>query len=252
MPGAGATAASAQPAEPALKAYERSRTLAARDAVVLEHAHLATSLAAEMTRKPDQRGDLQQVGYLGLLKAVERFDSSLQVPFTAYARTVIAGEIAHYLRDKVDALRVPRWYRALSRRLDAACDTLAGRLQRTPTTGELAAELNLSPAGVCEIFALRGRYRTQTLDDTGRGDEVQVEVLRSTRKVSFQLPVEDRIVLDRALEKLVAFERSIVHLFFYMDLSHGEIAARLGLSRRHIARAMPKVLARLKSELRQR
>jgi RNA polymerase sigma-B factor len=198
-----------------------------------------------------QRDDLEQVGYVGLIKAVERYDPSLGVPFEAYARTVVSGEIFHYLRDLAPVLRVPRWYRTLNRRLHESHDRLAVNLGREPTEDELAADMNIEVDGVKEILRLRDSYNLMSLSDRAEGeDQPRWSALRSTRHQTFRLPVEDRIVLDRAIERLAEFERSVVELFFYKDLTQTEIARRLGFSQKHISRTLASTLRKLKEDIR--
>jgi RNA polymerase sigma-B factor len=172
------------------------------------------------------------------------------VPFEAYARTVISGEISHYLRDLAPIMRVPRWYQTLNRRLHQAHERLTGSLQREPSVEELADEMNVTPEGVHEIVRLRDSYNLASLSDERQGGStVQVDAIKSRRYLSFQLPVEDRIALDRAIERLEA-ERNLIHLFFYKDLTQTEIARRLGFSQKHISRLLAQSLRKLKEDLR--
>ncbi|MBC5824657.1 MAG: sigma-70 family RNA polymerase sigma factor [Candidatus Eremiobacteraeota bacterium] len=239
-----------QDPDPDIVEYERSRSIEGRDRIVFKYAYLAESIAGKMAREPDQRGDFVQVGYVGLLKAVDRFDGSLRVPFSAYARSMISGEISHHLRDFASAMRVPRWYQGLNRRFNGASDRLFGKLLRTPTAAELAAEMNLTDVGMAELLSLREHFRIASADDGASLDDIdRSQQLRSPRYVSFRLPVEDRIALDKALENLANFERRIVYLFFYMDFSQTEIARRLGSSQKHISRTIARAISQLKTDI---
>ncbi|HXW77159.1 MAG TPA: sigma-70 family RNA polymerase sigma factor, partial [Candidatus Eremiobacteraceae bacterium] len=100
--------------------YWETRSRELRDAIVVRHIPLVKQIAQSFVRAVGQRDDLEQVGSLGLIKAVERFDPGLGVPFEAYARTIISGEISHYLRDLAPVMRVPRWYRTLNRQMHEA------------------------------------------------------------------------------------------------------------------------------------
>ena len=229
--------------------YRRSRSIESRDALVLRHAPIVASIASHYSRALVDRDDLEQVGYVGLIKAVERFDSSLGVPFEAYARMVVGGEISHYVRDVVPRMRVPRWYSTLNRRLHESHSRLTARLVREPTVFELAADMNVTPDGVNEILKLRETYNLLSLSDAAGDQAPQIERIRSQRYTSFSLPIEDRIILDRALERLAEFERSVVQLFFYQDLTQTEIARRLGFSQKHISRTLGNVLKKLRHEI---
>jgi RNA polymerase sigma-B factor len=235
------------------EAYANSRTLELRDRLVVAHMDLVRSIVAHCMPAggATQRDDLEQVGFVGLIKAVERFDPSLGVPFEAYARTVVSGEIFHYLRDLAPVLRVPRWYRTLNRRLHESHDRLTMSLGREPTNEELAADMNIKVEGVEEILRLRDSYNLMSLSQReGGDDQPRWSALRHARHQTFRLPVEDRIVLDRALERLAAFERSVVELFFYKDLTQTEIARRLGFSQKHISRTLASTLRKLKEDIR--
>jgi RNA polymerase sigma-B factor len=231
------------------EAYRQNRSIENRDALILRYSPLVRSVAGHFGRALTERDDLEQVGYVGLIKAVERFDSSLGVPFEAYARTIVSGEISHYVRDLVPSMRVPRWYGNLNRRLHESRDRLESALQREPTIFELAEDMNVTPEGVREILQLRASYNLMSLTDYTAEREPAIDRIRSRRYENFHLPVEDRIVLDRAIERLAAFERRVVDLFFYHDLTQTEIAKRLGFSQKHISRTLGAVLKKLKHEI---
>jgi len=230
--------------------YWKTRSRELRDAIVVRHIPLVKQIAGSFARTTGQRDDLEQVGYLGLIKAVERFDPGLGVPFEAYARTIIGGEIGHYLRDLAPQLRLPRWYRTLNRRMHEAHDRLTGKLGREPNIDELAEEMNVTPDGVREILRLRDSYNLASLSDDGAGAAAtQFEAIKSKRFQSFHLPVEDRIALDRAIDRLAEVERNLIYLFFYKDLTQTEIAKRLGFSQKHISRLLAQSLRKLKEDL---
>ncbi|MBV8339196.1 MAG: sigma-70 family RNA polymerase sigma factor, partial [Candidatus Eremiobacteraeota bacterium] len=216
------------------------------------HMPLVKSIAGHYAAGQAQRDDLEQVGCVGLIKAVERYDPTLGVPFEAYARTVVSGEIFHYLRDLAPVLRVPRWYRTLNRRLHESHDRLIVTLGRAPTHEELATDMNIRVEGVKEILRLRDTYNLMSLSERAEGTEgpPRLEAIRSSRHLTFRLPVEDRIVLDKALDRLADFERRVVDLFFYKDLTQTEIARRLGFSQKHISRTLATTLRKLKEDLR--
>jgi len=231
--------------------YWATRSRKSRDDLVVRFMPLVRQIATQFVRTSGSRDDLEQVGYLGLIKSVERFDPAFGVPFEAYSRTVIAGEISHYLRDLAPIVRVPRWYRTLNRQMHDAHDKLSSRLHREPTIDELADAMNIKPEGVREILRLRDAYNLASLsDDAPSASAARFDAIRSQRAMSFQLPVEDRVALDRAIDKLAHVERELIHLFFYKDLTQTEIARRLGFSQKHISRLLAQSLRKLKEDLR--
>jgi RNA polymerase sigma factor (sigma-70 family) len=247
----GAVVAARPAANPEFEAYLDSRSPDLRDELVLRHMGLVSSIARHFAFDPNMRDDLTQVGYIGLIKAVEQFDPTLGVPFEAYARRIISGEISHYLRDLAPTIKVPRWYRALSRRLHESRDRLIARFQREPTVAELAHDMNITDDGIREILRLRDAFNMLSISpgDAQTSMEVRADLIKSQRHESFKLPVEDRIVLDMAIDKLAEFERRIVYLFFYMDLTQTEIAKRLGSTQRQISRALARSVSKIRKEI---
>jgi RNA polymerase sigma-B factor len=231
--------------------YRQSRSLEQRDALVVRHMPLVKRVAAHYARDPSTRDDLIQVGYVGLIKAVENFDPSMGVPFEAYARPMIAGEITHYLRDQAPVIKPPRWYQALSVKLHETRERLMATLQREPTIDELADGMNMNSEGVQEILKLRASYNLMSLTTNAESGEtnVRIDAIRSRRHMNFQLPIEDRVTLDMAIEQLADFEKRVVHLFFFMDLTQTEIATRLGSTQRQISRVLAKTLEKMRSRL---
>lgn len=232
-------------------AYRTSRSREQRDALVVRHMPLVRRVASHYARDPDMRDDLTQVGYVGLIKAVENFDPDRGVPFEAYARPMIAGEITHYLRDQAPVIKPPRWYQGLNVRLHETRSHLMAKLQREPTTEELAEAMNVTPEGIAEILKLRASYNLMSLTPTAESPDanVRVDAIRSRRHMSFQLPIEDRVTLDMALDQLADFERRAVYLFFFMDLTQTEVAKRLGSTQRQISRVLAKTLEKMRSRL---
>jgi RNA polymerase sigma-B factor len=231
--------------------YRLSRSLELRDSLVVQNMPLVKRVAAQHAWDPAMRDDLTQVGYVGLIKAVENFDPSLGVPFEAYARPMIAGEIAHYLRDQAPVIKPPRWYRGLNKRLHATRGELIARLQREPTLDELAEGMNVTREGVEEILKLRASYNLMSLDPAAESPAAQIDLdaIRSRRHLSFQLPIEDRVTLDTAIEQLADFEQRVIHLFFFMDLTQTEIAKQLGSTQRQISRVLARTLEKMRSRV---
>ena len=236
---------------PEFEEYRESRSLELRDALVVRHMPLVKRIAGHFARDPGMRDDLTQVGYVGLIKAVENFDPSMGVPFEAYARPMIAGEITHYLRDQAPVIKPPRWYRALNTRLHAARDELAAALQREPTVDELADRMNVTTEGVQEILKLRASYNLMSLTPTAEAPDVHVrlDAIRSRRHLTFQLPIEDRVTLDMAIDQLADFEKRVIYLFFFMDLTQTEIAQRIGSTQRQVSRVLARTLGKMRNRL---
>lgn len=236
-----------------LREYFHSRDVKVRAAIISRYLHLAESVARRYF--PRGRGepleDLVQVGIVGLIKAVDRFDPSKEAQFATYATHQIVGEIRHYLRDKADLIKHPRWLSFLTYQVNNESEKLAQKLGRHPTPGEIADSLNITEEGVLEILRLNETLSSMSLDEDRMDwsfESVQRKI-RSQRMVSFQLPIEDKIVLMNAMERLVVLEKKAIYLFFYHDLTQGEIGEQLGVSQRTVSRVIAKGLGRLKEML---
>jgi RNA polymerase sigma-B factor len=232
-------------------AYLQTRSLELRDQLVVRFMPLVKRIAAHYARDPSMRDDLVQVGYVGLIKAVENFNPTLGVPFEAYARPTIAGEITHYLRDQAPIIKPPRWYQSLNMRLHEARERLMGTLQREPTTEEIAEAMNTTEEGVQEILKLRASYNLMSLSTTPESPDagIKLEAIRSRRLQSFQLPIEDRMAVDMALDQLADLEKRVIYLFFFMDLTQTEIAQRLGSTQRQVSRVLARTLGKMRDRL---
>jgi RNA polymerase sigma-B factor len=218
------------------KAVERILSLHAK---ILNHV---VGRYASSSEEPYE--DLLQVGYVGLMKAVNGYRLDSEAKFSSYAYAMIEGEIKHHLRDAALVKR-PRWARSLHAKVSEATTRLTAELGRPPLVEEVAGEVNVTPEGVSELMKLFCDTDVMSLD-AGEDDEVDVSLIRSLRHETFSLPVEDRIALEQALESLNELQRKVVYLFFYKDLCQTEIGKRLGLSQRKTSRTVASAVKVLK------
>jgi len=188
--------------------------------------------------------DLLQVGYVGMMKSINGYRLDSEAKFSSYAYAMIEGEIKHHLRDAA-LVKKPRWARSLHAKVSEATTRLAAELGRPPLIEEVAGEVNITPEGVSELMKLFSDTDVMSLDG-GADDEVEVSVIKSLHHETFALPVEDRIVLEQALDTLTELQRKVVYLFFYKDLCQTEIGRKLGLSQRKTSRTVASALKALK------
>jgi RNA polymerase sigma-B factor len=229
-----------------IEAYRDRGERRAIEHLVSMHARLLNHLVgryAACSEEPYE--DLHQVGYVGLMKAVNGYKLDSEAKFSSYAYSMIEGEIKHHLRDTA-LVKKPRWARGLHARVSEATRRLTAELGRPPLVEEVAAEVNITPEGVSELMKLFCDTDVMSLDDD-RDDDVDVSAIKSLRYETFSLPVEDRIVLDQALESLSDLQRKVVYLFFYKDLCQTEIGMKLGLSQRKTSRTVASAVKTLKS-----
>ena len=204
--------------------------------------HLARRYAASSDEPYE---DLLQVGYVGMMKAVNGYRLDSEAKFSSYAYSMIEGEIKHHLRDTALVKR-PRWARSLHARVSEATRRLTAELGRPPLVEEVASEVNIAPEGVSELMKLFCDTDVLSLDG-GEDEEADVSAIKSLRYETFSLPVEDRIVLEQALEHLTELQRKVVYLFFYKDLCQTEIGRKLGLSQRKTSRTVASAVNVLKN-----
>lgn len=205
-----------------------------RDAIVEEVRPLVQSVARRFAGRELQE-DLEGEGYVGLMRAIERFAPGRGARFSTFATHLIAGQIRHFLRDRGYLIRQPAWIQELNVRVDKASRELEQRLQRTPTTAEIAAATNLSEDGVEELLSARRTAQVVRMQSAIREEdedflEVDPEKFHSRDYHTFELPVEDRIFMEAAFERLKELEQKVLDYFYYQDLNQSEIARTLGIS----------------------
>ena len=196
--------------------------------------------------------DLRQIGYLGLLTAIGQFDPERGVPFDAYARPFITGEIRHHLRSQGTVIRRPRWIYELDYQIRKQVDGLSQRLGRLPTLPEIAEAVNVAEDGVLEVLRARGATQMLSLDEIngeGTGDPVQRAAIVHKHYETLRLPIEDRIRIAQAVERLSDLQRKVVYYLFYMDLTQTETAKKLRVSQKHVSRLMHAAIVRLREML---
>ncbi len=189
--------------------------------------------------------DLLQVGYVGMMKAVNGYKLDSEAKFSSYAYAMIEGEIKHHLRDTALVKR-PRWARSLHSRVSEATSRLTAELGRPPLIEEVAEEVNVTPEGVSELMKLFCDTDVLSLD-AGEDENIDVSAIKSLRYETFSLPVEDRILLDQALESLTELQRKVVYLLVSKDLCQTEIGKKLGLCQRKTSRPVASAVKVLKS-----
>ena len=186
-----------------LSEYRRTKDARFRDAVVEQMAPLVQHVARKFAgREPVE--DLESEGYVGLIRAVDRFSPSRGARFSTFAMHLVAGQIRHYLRDRGHLIRQPAWLQELNTRVQKTAADLEQRLQRAPTVAELAEATNVSEEGIEELLAARQaativRMEAPTEDNEDGFLDVDPEKFRSRQYVTLELPIEDRIVLEDTL-----------------------------------------------------
>ncbi len=223
-----------------------------RNDLVVAHLNLVRFLALKFANRGEPLDDLIQVGTVGLLKAIDRFDLERGVEFTTYATPTIVGEIKRYFRDKGWAVKVPRRLQELNLSVNRASEKLAMSLGRSPTVAELARHLDASEEEILEAQELGQAYNLLSLDSevSGEGDRKGQTLADTVGENDASLTLlEDRANLEQAFEILSGRERVIIYLRFFESVSQTEIAKRLNVSQMHVSRLQAKALDKLRGIL---
>lgn len=224
-----------------------------RNDLVVAHLNLVRFLALKFANRGEPIDDLVQVGTVGLLKAIDRFELDRGVEFTTYATPTIVGEIKRYFRDKGWAVKVPRRLQELNLAVNRASEKLAVELGRSPTVAELSQRLDANEEEILEAQELGQAYNLLSLDSeiTGDGDRRSQTLADTVGETDSALELlEDRANLERAFSVLSGRERVIIYLRFFESISQTEIAQRLNVSQMHVSRLQAKALDKLRAALR--
>ena len=230
--------------------YQRTGDRRLRNELIESHKSLAAHLARRYTNRGEPFEDLLQVAYLGMLKAVERFDPDRNLEFSTFATATVEGELKRHFRDRTWSVRVPRRPQELHLRLSNAIHEMSQRLARSPKVPEVAAELGVSEEEVLEAMEVGGAYRSSSLDarPTEGSDTAALEYRLGIDDRGFDL-AEHRVLLERVLGDLPERERTIVELRFFHDLTQTEIAEKVGISQMHVSRLLSRTLIELRELL---
>ena len=222
-----------------------------RERLVEQYIGLVEFLARRFRNRGEPLEDLVQVGTIGLLKAIERFDLDREVEFSTYATPTIVGELKRHFRDKGWAVRVPRRLQELHLELSKIVSRLGQELGRSPTVAEIAAAAKTSEEEVLEGLEIAQAYNFTSLDapmdmdDSGSGsfaDQLGAEDEQLEN-------LEYRASLAPEMAKLPEREQKILYLRFFRGMTQSEIADRLGISQMHVSRLLNRTLIRLRHAL---
>jgi RNA polymerase sigma-B factor len=236
-----------------LRRYHQENDLEAREKLIEQYLPLVRSLARRYSYRGEQLEDLVQVGCIGLIKAIDRFDIDRGVELTTYATPNIIGEIKRHFRDKGWSIRVPRGLQELNVRLSHLVEDLTVQLERSPTIAELAKAAGVEEEEVLEALESGQAYATLSLSAGGGGgsdDGSDLDPLESLGELEHEYEVsEDRAVLAPGLRALDDRERRILHLRFFEGLTQSQIAQQVGISQMHVSRLIRRALEKIRDEI---
>ncbi|MFF9345036.1 MULTISPECIES: SigB/SigF/SigG family RNA polymerase sigma factor [unclassified Streptomyces] len=261
-----------EPENPLASSTDDARTLSvalflrlrALDEGTPEHAYVRNTLvelnlslvkfgARRFRGRPEPMEDIVQVGTIGLIKAIDRFDPERGVEFSAFALPTIVGEMKRFFRDTGWAVRVPRRLQELRIDLAKASDALEQRDGHRPDRAELAERLHLTAEQVAEGELAANAYTAHSLDAPVGDDEARAPQGTAGRRTAVDEPayelIDDLDSLRPLLARLDARDRLILSLRFGQELTQAEIGRRIGLSQMHVSRLLARILGELRTGL---
>jgi RNA polymerase sigma-B factor len=235
-----------------LRRYHEQGDLAARKQLIERYMSLVRSLARRYSYRGEQLEDLVQIGAIGLIKAIDRFDVNRGVELTTYATPNIIGEIKRNFRDRGWSVRVPRGLQELNIQLSRLIEELTVQHARSPTIAELAKSAGVSEEEVLEALESGRAYSALSLSagSAGHDEDGELDPLESLGTEEYQYEVsEDRAVLAPGFRVLDERERKILHLRFFEGLTQSQIAQQVGISQMHVSRLIRRSLEKIREEI---
>jgi RNA polymerase sigma-B factor len=232
-----------------LRRYHVDGDRTAREMLVQRHLPLVRALARRYAGRGESIEDIEQVGAIGLIKAIDRYELSREVALTTYATPNVVGEIKRHFRDKGWAIRIPRGLQELNAKMSSTIERLTAKLGHSPSIAEIADELQTTPEQVLEAMEAGSAYAPVSLS-VGPGTEGELDPMETigTEDANFERS-EQRASLEPALEMLPEREREILRMRFEDGLTQTQIAEQVGVSQMHVSRLIRKSLARMRAEL---
>jgi RNA polymerase sigma-B factor len=213
---------------------------------------LVRSLARKFSKGRDYDEDLYQVGMVGLLAALKRFDEGFGRSFESFAVPTIIGEIKRFIRDKTWSVHVPRRIKELGPKIKKAVETLTIEYQRSPNVPEIAEYLNVSEEEVLETMEMTKSYQALSVDRTLEADQEGGEVtlldLVGSEDQGFE-KTDRQMLLQKAFHVLNEREKQILHCTYFENLSQKETGERLHISQMHVSRLQRRALEKLRESI---
>ncbi len=228
----------------------REQREAARDGLVHLHLPLVEHCARRFRNRGEPFEDLVQVGTIGLIKAVDRFETDRGVEFSTYATPTVIGEIKRHFRDKGWAIRVPRRLQELRMQIGSTTGELTQKLGRSPTPRELAEVIGCTVEEIMEGIESSHAYATLSLDATDDNDDGPPAMLATLGVEDANIEhVEVRESIKPLLEGLGEREKRILLLRFFKNMTQSQIAEEIGVSQMHVSRLLTRTLTQLRTSL---
>ncbi|MDR6227564.1 RNA polymerase sigma factor SigB [Desmospora profundinema] len=236
-----------------IRLYQEEGDEAVQAKLVEHYTSLVETMASKFSRGSEPFEDLTQVGMLGLLAALKRYDPTYGRSFEGFAVPTIVGEIKRYIRDKTWSVHVPRRIKELGPRIKKAVEELTTRFQRSPHVDEIAEYLEVSPEEVLETMEMGRSYNAVSVDSPieANSDGSHVTLLDLVGHADHGYEQVDRqMLLERAFQVLTDRERDIIQMTFFDNMSQKQAGEHLGISQMHVSRLQRRALRKLREAIR--
>ncbi|PMC34004.1 RNA polymerase sigma factor SigB [Bacillus sp. UMB0899] len=232
--------------------FQRNECETAQLALVEHYTGLVETLAKKYSKGKSFHEDLRQVGMIGLLGAIRRYDPSVGKPFEAFAIPTIIGEIKRFLRDKTWSVHVPRRIKELGPKIKAAVEILTTDNQRSPKVQEIADYLDVTEEEVLETMEMGKSYQALSVDHSieadSDGSTVTILDIVGSQDQGYE-KVNQKLMLQSVLHVLSEREKDIIECTFILNKSQKETGEQLGISQMHVSRLQRRAIQKLREAL---
>ena len=239
------------PVEEQIELYSKYNSPELLEVIVEKNRKLVYKIANQFKGPSSEINDVLQVAYTGLLVAINRFDVKLNNKFSTFAYYCIKGEIQHYIRDN-KLIKIPRWLWKLNTIFNDYVTKFESENHRYPTKEEISVEMNISVDSIDEILKAReAAFYKYSLDDSNSGTEINnfnlnKKLIKSRTYRSFDLVMEDKILLWDSIDKLKGSNKKILLLKYVFGFSQEEIGKKMGISQKSVSRKLRDSIETLK------
>ena len=235
-----------------IKAYQLNQDQEAQVQLVLHYKGLVQIIAHKYAKGRAFHEDIYQVGMIGLLGAIRRYDDAYGKTFEAFAVPTIIGEIKRYLRDKTWSVHVPRRIKELGPKIKSTVEELTTQLQRSPRVDEIAAYLEVSEEEILEAMEMGKSYQALSMDhnieaDSDGGTVTLMDIFGEVEDGYEK--VDQKMVLEKVLHVLTDREKKIIHYTYLENISQKEAGEKLGMSQMHVSRLQRRAIKKLREAI---
>nr|WP_106781572.1 RNA polymerase sigma factor SigB [Lysinibacillus timonensis] len=229
--------------------FQETKSEDAQTKLVLYYENIVESIARKYSHGKYYYDDIYQVGMLGLLGAIRRYDPSISNNFEVFAIPTIVGEIKRFLRDKTWDVHVPRRIKELAPKIKSAVDHLTNSLQRSPSIPDIASYLGVQEEDVLEAMEMSRSYQALSMDKSiesdNDGNTVTLLDLVGREESGYE-QINSRMVVLDVMDMLTPREKEVIQLTYLQQMSQKQVGEILGISQMHVSRIQRQAISKLK------